>query len=594
VLALDRPFTYELDPELGAALGSLVRVRFHGKLTRGWVLGPTDDVPGRILPVMRLVSPVPAFDERLLALARWISERYVVPLAAVLGRLAPPRVAGEEVELPEAGPATRGGARRATADGEQADEAAQQRAMRGVLTGYRGADRLLGALRGEADEGFVVRAAPGDEAAVAVEAVAACLAGGRRAIVVVPEASPMPATATAILEAFGERACSFVGGDRRGRYRRWLEIRTGAFDVVVGTRPAVFAPVADLGAIVVMREGHPALREDRAPYTHVRDVALARARIEGATAMLVALSPSVESATLALPTVEPASRRWPPVEVVRPAPQGRAPRLLSALREARRGFLYAPVPGAGLAVRCRSCGAAAACASCGGALRLQDEQVSCVVCERAGSCASCGASSFGIRRGGAEAVESWAAREASARVRRISRPRLPEDGEVLVGGAEVVRDLGHAGLDLVGILDADLAERRPGLAARQRALSTWSEAASWAHPGGRVIVQSGRPTDAAIQALVRGNPDRFHADERERRAAAGFPVGAAVFRVEGGPGLGDELRAQEPISLLASSAEGRTVCLLALEERRVPAFGREMRARAARGEVTRVEAEPHL
>ena len=146
----------------------------------------------------------------------------------------------------------------------------------------------------------------------------------------------------------------------------------------------------------------------------------------------------------------------------------------------------------------------------------------------------------------------------------------------------------------MGILDADLAERRPGLAARQRALATWAEAAAWAHPDGRVIVQSARPTDPAIQALVRGNPGRFHQDERERRAAAGFPVGAPVFRVEGGPGLEVELAALSPVSLLASEVEGRTVCLLALEERGVPAFGREMRARAARGEVTRVEAEPHL
>jgi primosomal protein N' (replication factor Y) len=586
---LDRPFTYELDPALGARLGSLVRVRFHGKLTRAWVLGPTDDVPARVLPVMRLVSPVPAFDERLLALARWISERYVVPLAAVLGRLAPPRVAGEEAEAVEGSAATHDGAglRDRGAPASRPDSA-------GALAGYRGGDQLLAAVRAGAAPGFVARVAPGDEAAVAAEVVTACLAAGRRAIVVVPEASPMPATAAAILEAFGDRACPFVGGDRRERYRRWLEIRTGAFDVVVGTRPVVFAPVADLGAIVVMREGHPALREDRAPYTHVREVALARARIQGATAVLAALSPSVEAASLGLPVVEPSARRWPPVEVVRPAPQGRAPRLLRALREARRGFLYAPVPGAGLAVRCRSCGAAAACARCGGALRLADEHVSCVVCEHPGACASCGGTGFGIRRGGAEAVEAWAARETTARVRRIARARLPRDGEVLVGGAEVVRDLGDARLDLVGILDADLAERRPGLAARQRALSTWAEAAAWAHPDGRVIVQSARPADPAIQALVRGNPGRFHVDERARRAAAGFPVGAAVFRVAGEAGLDEELAALDPISLLTSTSQGRTVCLLALEERRVPAFGREMRARAARGEVTRVEAEPHL
>jgi len=588
VLSLDRPFTYELDAEVGAVVGSLVRVRFHGKLTRAWVLGPTDDVPTRLLPVMGLVSPIPAFDERLLELARWMSERFVAPLAAVLARLGPPRVAGEE-----AGDTAEPGTSIAATP---ANVPTAQRAS-GPLGAYRGAGPLLDGLSGPsgvAPEGFVVRVAPGEEAGVAVDAVAACLASGRRAIVVVPEASPVPATASAILEAFGERAGSFLGGDRRERYRRWLEIRAGAYDVVVGTRPAVFAPVAGLGAIVVMREGHPALREDRAPYAHVRDVALARARLEGATAVLTALSPSVEAASRGLPSVEPEARRWPPVEVVRPAPQGRAPRLVAALREARRGFLYAPIPGSGVAARCRSCGAVAACARCGGVLRLQDDRVACVVCEAPGACGACGAATFGIRPGGAERVEAWASRDAGARVRRVTRARAPREGEILVGGPEVVRDLGAPHLDLVGILDADLAERRPGIAARQRALATWTEAAAWAHPNGRVIVQSNRPGDPAIQALVRGNPDRFHEDERARRAAAGFPVGAPVFRIEGGPGLEEELAVMHPVSLLVSASEGRTVCLLALEERGVPAFGREMRARAARGDVTRVEAEPHL
>src|SRR5205823_11416549 len=96
VLSLDRPFTYELPPELEAGLGSLVQVRFHGKLTRGWVLGPTDDIPPRMLKVHKLVSPVRFFDERGLELLLWVSARYVAPLAAVIARSHPPRVASED------------------------------------------------------------------------------------------------------------------------------------------------------------------------------------------------------------------------------------------------------------------------------------------------------------------------------------------------------------------------------------------------------------------------------------------------------------------------------------------------------------------
>ena len=174
------------------------------------------------------------------------------------------------------------------------------------------------------------------------------------------------------------------------------------------------------------------------------------------------------------------------------------------------------------------------------------------------------------------------------------RARLPKPNEILVSGAEAVRDLGPGDLELVAILDADLAERRPGLASRERALATWMEAVGWARPSGRAIVQADHPSDPAIQALVRGNPDRFHADEAARRAAAGFPVGSAVFRIAGSGALETELADLDPITMLVSSAGEQTVCLLALEPDRVPAFGDAMRRLAAAGVVERVEAEPHL
>jgi hypothetical protein len=180
----------------------------------------------------------------------------------------------------------------------------------------------------------------------------------------------------------------------------------------------------------------------------------------------------------------------------------------------------------------------------------------------------------------------------------VSRPRSPRlpaaSGEVLVGGPEEVRDFGSAGLDLVAILDAHLAARRPGLSARERGLATWMEAVAWAAPAGRAIVQTPEPSDPAVQAVVRGNPARFHARERARRADAGFPVGAPAFRVIGDERLAAEIDELKPITALVTTLGGRTVCLLALEPGGVPAFGTAMRRLAARGVVERVEAEPHL
>jgi primosomal protein N' (replication factor Y) len=584
LLSLDRPFTYELPAELEAGVGSLVQVPFHGRATRGWVLGPTGDVPARILPVRRAVSGVRSFDARGLELLRWVSARYVAPLAAVIGRAVPPRVASEEEG--------RLGVAAATPAVEPPGDARRD----GPLEAYRGGGSLLAAIN-RGTGGFVLRPAPEDEQAVAVEAVGACLAGGRRALVLVPEASPTPATAAAVLDAFGPRAVAFLGGDKRTRYRTWLDLVEGRHDVVVGTRPAVYAPLGSLGLVYVSRESHPAHREDRAPYSHVREVGLAAARLAGGVCVLSGLCPSAEAAAAGLPEVAPSSRRWPPVEVVRPGPEGRAPRLVQALAEARRAFLFSPLPGYGVAQVCRACGEPAACAACGGLLRSSEGAVTCVVCGAAGRCRACGAASFGVRRGGAERVEEWAARIAPVPVRRLAdgeAPKLPGEAEVLVGGPDHVRDLGPGGLDLVAILDADLAGRRPGIAARERSLATWIEAAAWARPRGRVVVQASSPSDPIVQALVRGNPDRFHADEAARRAEAGLPVGSAVFRVAGGPGLERELRALEPTTLLVTSSQDRTVCLLALDPRRVATLGARLRALAVEGVVERVEAEPHL
>ncbi|HEX5937581.1 MAG TPA: hypothetical protein VFZ75_07845 [Actinomycetota bacterium] len=581
LLSLDRPFTYELSAELNAGLGSLVKVPFHGRATRGWVLGPSGDAPTRMLRVTDVVSPVRFFDETRLSLFRWVSRRYVAPLAAVIARAIPPRVVSEEA----GGIAT-------VADLAPSRPVADA----GGLGRYGGGDALLRAIA-EGSGAFSLRPAPEDEQRCAVEAVVACLAGGRRAVVLVPEARPVPATATAIRDAVGDRAAMFLGGSKRSRYRMWLEIAAGRYDVVIGTRPSVFAPLERLGLVYVARESHPAHREDRAPYYHVRDVAIAHAGLEEGVCVLAAACPAAETAALALPEVAPTTRRWPPVEVVRPGPGGRAPRLVKALAGVRRGFVFSPVPGAGVAQVCRTCGEPAACASCGGLLRASGDAVACVVCGAAGRCRSCGGSSFGVHRGGAEHVEAWAGRAASVPVRRLGAEepaRLPSREEILVGGADHVRDLGVGDLDLIAILDADLADRRPGLSARERSLSTWMEAVGWARPNGRAIVQSSSPGDPLVQALVRGNPDRFHADERRRRADAGLPVGAAVFRVTGRDALEAELRSFEPVALLVSTSEGRTVCLLALDPDRVDVLGTRLRELAADGTVDRVEAEPHL
>ena len=155
-----------------------------------------------------------------------------------------------------------------------------------------------------------------------------------------------------------------------------------------------------------------------------------------------------------------------------------------------------------------------------------------------------------------------------------------------------MRDLGPGDLDLVAILDAiwPIAARPGGARAEPVHVDGGRGMGAVAGQCDRPVVLARRSDRAGVRPRV---PDRFHADERRRRAEAGLPIGAAVFRITGGDAL-EVMDAFDPVTLLVSEHEGRTVCLLALDPDRVPVLGTRLRELAADGTVDRVEAEPHL
>jgi primosomal protein N' (replication factor Y) len=588
-LELDRPFTYRLPDGVEAGVGDLASVPFHGRTVKGWVLGAAVEAPRRMLPIRRVLSGRPVFDGATLELCRWMAGRYVAPLATVLGRAHPPRVASEEARAspPPLPPPPRSQPR--------------------LLPAYQGGPALVDACAGGSGA-FVLRPLPEEEAALCLEAVGAALAGGRDAVVVVPEAEPLPATARAVADAFGDSCLLFAGGEPRDRYRAWLDLLAGRYRVVVGTRPAVFAPVNRLGLVWVNRDAHPGHREDRAPYHHVRDVALARARLRQAVCVLAALGPSAEAVALAddggagvVRAPRPRERGAAPlVEVTRPQAEDRSPRLGALLKASGGAFLLVSRRGAGVARVCRACAEPARCAACGGHIARRRGEDRCAVCGAEARCASCGAASFGVERGGTERVAQWAAGVAGRPVAVVDErgtAEPPGEGRVVVGTAAAVKDFGPIRTGLVAILDPDRAGRRAGLTAGEQALATWLEAAAWAGPrsgGGRVLLQTRDAGTPAIQAVVRWDPWHFHRAERRRRTEAGFPPGFPVFRVRGTDGLPQALRGLRPVTLLSSGLGDETVCLMTVRPEAVESFRDLAVGLAEAGVLTRVEAEPHL
>jgi primosomal protein N' (replication factor Y) (superfamily II helicase) len=580
-LELDRPFTYLLPEGTGAGVGSLVSVPFHGRTLKGWIVGPaSDEVPeSRLRPVRTVRSPVRFFDDGMLRLLRWVSERYIVPLSTVIERAHPPRVAGED------------------------------RTWRPVPAGAA----VVGSRTstpGAFDAGSVTwcRPLPGDEASACVQAVTGCLAAGRRAIVLVPRADPLPFTARAVLDAAGERAIAFVAGDPRARYRAWLRIASGDADVVVATRPGVFAPLGELGLIWISRETHPAHREDRSPSYHVREVAAARARLDRAACVVASFSPSVATAwgirtggvRVRRPPRTIERRRAPLVETARPEAEDRSPRLTSLVRRAHSAALIVTRTGYGMARVCRACGAPAACTRCRGVVVLVRGTHVCRACGAPARCARCSATLFGLERGGTERILEWARGVARVPVDAgLPEPDgvPPGEGRVVVGTAAMVDDVGPVRVDLVGLLDPDRALSRSDLHAVEQTLAVWMEAAVWAGPkegGGRVLAQTRSPRSALVQALIRWEPLDAMTAVGQERARAGFPPDHPTFRIEGpaGGGLGETLRACGATTVLETAVSKGTVCLVALPPEKLGGFRAGVLALVARGGVTRVEAEP--
>ena len=389
---------------------------------------------------------------------------------------------------------------------------------------------------------------------------------------------------------------TLLGGSKRARFRTWLDVQAGRYDVVVGTRPTVFAPVP---------RSRPHRREPgvpsgppggRAPYYHVRDVALARGASTGATVVLSAMAPSSETAALSLPTVQPTPAKLGAGGDRGARPRGPRPAARARPRRRRAGVRVF----AAARVRHRRClsGLRTAGGLCGVRRRAPFERgpVRCVVCSAPGRCRSCGASDFGLRRGGARA------RRGVGRPCRAPCPFVASAPTMRRGCRTTARCSWAApttcAISARGARPRGDPRRRsrrppPGLAALERAVTTWTEAIAWARPGGRAIVQSAHPNDPASSRWCWATPPASIVP----RASGGCRAGSRWVRPCSGcrqPRARRRAGRARPITLLVSAVQGQTVCLLALDPASVPAFGRAARALAVRDVVTRVEAEPHL
>ena len=411
---------------------------------------------------------------------------------------------------------------------------------------------------------------------VYLEAVRRTLAEGRGAIVLVPEIGLTPQTVSRFRGAFGDEIAVLHSGLSDGeRADAWRLLRRGERRVAVGARSAVFAPVANLGMIVIDEEHETSYKNGETPRYHARDVAAVRARLECARLILGSATPSLETMVraetklklLRLPQ-RIGARPMPPVEVIdlRVAPKvaGTGPvpwsealdtGVLATLARREQALLLLNRRGYAAFLQCPDCGEVWQCPHCSISLTVHQAPAG-LRCHYCGheeplplTCRACANPVQQMRGVGTQQLERMLAdRYPDARIARMdldttstkwSHQRIlasVESGEVdlLIGTQMIAKGLDFPNVTLVGVVDADTGLYLPDFRSAERTFQLLAQVAGRAGrgpKGGRVLVQTRHPTHHALVWAQQHDTEGFLRQERELRVDPPYPPTTALVNL---------------------------------------------------------------
>ncbi len=435
------------------------------------------------------------------------------------------------------------------------------------------AARTIAAALGEPDAGsrrFLLHGVTGSgKTEVYLAAAEAAIARGRGVIVLVPEIALTPQTVTRFRERFGDTVALLHSRLGAGtRYDEWRRLRSGEARVCVGPRSAVFAPVRDLGLLVIDEEHDSGYKQEGDPRYDARHVARRRAAECGAVVVAGTATPRPESwielERLELPD-RVDGRAMPAVEVLdmrgadrRGGPlHARTTEALEGLRSGRgKAIVLLNRRGWSPHLSCRSCGHSWGCPSCDVSLVIhrRDGRLVCHHCGHAeqapDACPECGSVTLARAGAGTERVEDLIARliHPLPVFRLDSDSAAPADSHldilaafqrapagVLVGTQMVAKGHDFADVSLSVVLDADATLRFPDFRAEERTFALVSQLAGRSgrgDAGGRVLVQTLAPGADAIRAAASHDAAGFVAAELERRRRLSYPPFSHLVRIE--------------------------------------------------------------
>lgn len=617
---VDRTFDYRVPAELSedAVPGARVRVLFNGHELTGYIeerAATTDWTRTSLLPIKSVLSRVPSVAPEIFALAEALADRYASTVANVLRLAVPPRIAAldkkyapllpgyESAYLGDSAPesehvesehAALGHAEPEPSAASDAPSTADPYAWlatpgapapfvldppalnpdapdaASVFSDYENGAEFIEDVAAGAATRAVMTVLPGHLehtwADVLATALAAAATSGRGAIAVVPTAKNLDLLEAALAERLPADSFVRLSSDStpHTRYHGFVKARLGRVPVVIGTRAAAYAPVANLGLVVCWDDGDSSLVERRAPYCHARDVLLLRASAENTAALFAGFSMSSEAARLV-------RTRWAShVRAPRALVRDYSPRIFStgsefelardplaamariphlAFEHARRALARGPVlvqvarSGYIPSFSCERCRMPARCGECSGPLSVASGSSvpSCSWCGHLAQqwrCSECGFTHWRYSAAGATRTAEELGRAfpnvpvISSAGDHVRASVGPEPALVVATpGAEPVAFGGYAAALL---LDADKMLRFDSLRAPEAALRRWLNAAALVRPAALegTVVTTASPSPVE-QALVRWDPAWFARQELEERAQTGLPPAVRTAAVTG-------------------------------------------------------------
>ena len=600
--ALRGPFDYLLTDELAArvGVGSTLVVPFARRQLLGVVVELASESE---LPAERLLEPVrvlePGIGPELVELARFVAAEYCSTLARALNLVLAPgaakRLSGRRRRVSRPPSHRTVGAAAAHAPALSADQRAALEPLLAALGAEDGAPAghmLLHGVTGSGKTEVYLRAA--DEA----------LARGRGVIVMVPEIALTPQIVARFRARFGDTVAVLHSRMTPGqRYEQWRRLREGEARVCVGPRSAVFAPVAELGLIVVDEEHDSSYKHEGDPRYDAREVAAERAARSGALLIAGSATPRPESVhrmpLVSLPR-RVDGRPLPPVEVLdmRGQRTGLHPDTAAGLAAVRekggKAIVLLNRRGWSNFVSCRSCGRVWSCPECDVALVLH-RAGGYLACHHCGHreaapdcCPDCRSTAVARHGAGTERLAHDLAAvldDGGFPVFRLDADVLgnglgAEPGAVLadfeaspsgvlIGTQMVAKGHDFPDVSLGVVLDADATLRFPDFRAEERTFALISQLAGRAGRGGegRVLVQTLAPEARAIRYAARHDSSGFAAEELERRRALAYPPFSHLIRIVLGaeqvlPARSAALELRERLLAAGAAHEGEAPALL--------------------------------